>query len=410
MMTLKTCILCHSSLSGSFLDLGKLPLCNGFVLQTELACSTYSLMLAECPQCSLIQLLDPPPVEELIPRFPWIRYNEPDGHLEAVSLQLQSYLSPLARIYGVGPFDQPLLNQLSAHGYDGEMLDLLSLGSKATIDRYPYLETLQACLQPPLLQELAHRKGQSQLVICRYLLEHCRDPLIALDSLRPLLAENGLALIEVPDSSKFLNNKDYSFIWEEHTCYFTPESLTHLFQRAHYELLSLMKFEGQLEDALVAIVQPLQKAFRKLPFLESKNSSLFSAYRNAFSTIRHAWQENLAAVYARKDKVALFGAGHQAIMFVNTFGLDGLVSYLVDDDIKKQAYFTPGFHLPIVASEKLLADDKIDTCLLAVNPRIENKILEKCQTLLQRGGKIYSIFTGSHLKPSWIGEKMLCSL
>lgn len=391
------CLLCQTDLSGPMLELGKLPPCNNFVPQPEFSTTPYPLTLSECPSCALIQLIDPPPVEALTPRVPWIRYNEPDGHLDSVSSQLREHLRSPAPIYGVGPFDQPLLNKLTAQDHRCETLDLLAAEHRNRIDSYPYLETLQGCLQLSSMQRLAQVKGRAQLVVCRYLLEHCRDPLAALASFRPLLAEDGLALIEVPDSSKFLSRKDYSFVWEEHVTYFTEATLIRLVQQSGYKLLNLLRFEGQLEDALVALVQPLPYSEAAAPLTQTKESRLFAPYAEAFSSIRKAWHQALSTVRDQGGRVAVFGAGHQAIMFINALGLQEYISYLVDDDVNKQAYLTPGSHLPIVSSAKMLADDKIDTCLLAVSPRIESKIQEKCAALLERGGKMVSIFPGSPL-------------
>ncbi len=394
------CILCQTDLVGPRLELGKLPPCNRFAAVPEVSTPTYPLALTECSHCSLIQLFDPPPIEALIPQVPWIRYNEPDAHLEAVTSQLLPQLKAPASVFGIGPFDQPLLKKLAAQGLTCKMLDLFALEPKRAIETFPYLETLQARLHPQPMQTLATTHGKSQLLICRYLLEHCRDPLAALDSFRPLLAENGLVLIEVPDSSKFLTRKDYSFIWEEHVCYFTAESFTRLLRQAGYRLFNLMRFEGQLEDALVALVQPLPQTAAPSPMVKEKAPSLFTPYAAAFEKVRDAYQTALAAIQAQGGKIAILGAGHQALMFMHALGLQDFVSYLVDDDANKQAYFTPGAHLPIVSSEKMLADDKINTCLLAVSPRIETKIQEKCAAFLARGGKMYSIFPGSKLYQS----------
>ncbi len=405
------CILCNSGLSGPVLDLGELPPCNRFVLRPGASPSLYPLMLTECSNCSLIQLLGPPPAETFIPQVPWVRYNEPDAHLDAVSAELLPYLKTQAPVYGVGPFDQPLLKKFQEKNFPCETLDLLAAEAKNQKDSYPYLETLQARLQPALLQSLFKSKERAELLVCRYLLEHCRNPLAALDSFRSLLTENGLVLIEVPDSSKFLNRKDYSFIWEEHVCYFTEMTLGRLFDQAGYQLVKLLRFEGQLEDALVALAQPLPQGNRPARPIEHKSASLFAPYMAAFAGIRTAYQKQLAAICERGGKVAVFGAGHQAILFINALGLQDYISYFVDDDVNKQAYLSPGAHLPIVSSNKMLSDDKIDTCLLAVSPRIEGKILEKCRALLERGGKMISIFPGSNLYPfKGAEEEAQCSL
>src|SRR5689334_14291840 len=43
---------------------------------------THPLSLCYCGSCGTVQLADPPPVAEVRPRFGWLSYNEPEGHLD----------------------------------------------------------------------------------------------------------------------------------------------------------------------------------------------------------------------------------------------------------------------------------------------------------------------------------------
>lgn len=408
MQPVSYCLLCQKPLQGSpTLQLGNLPPCNRFEALAKTVSTVYPISVLECQACGLIQLVNPPPVEALVPRVPWIKYNEPDAHLEAVSAKLLKRLQHNSSVYGVGPFDQPLMKSLLAKGLSCETLNLLTAEETKQKQYFPYLETLQACLGPGHLGKIAVEKGRRDLVLCRYLLEHCRDPLQALIGLRSLVTERGFALLEVPDSTKFLMQQDYSFIWEEHVCYFTESSFTKLLHRSGYKLIELLKFEGQLEDALVAIVQPLSAPLAAELAEGPQTLNLFAHYAAAFEKIGMAYRQALAAIQARGGKVAIFGAGHQAVMFMNALGLNEHISCLVDDDLNKQDYFSPGRGLPIISSAALLADAQIDTCLLAVSPRLEAKIQEKCAAFLQRGGKMYSIFPGS--KMGNLLEQSICA-
>ena len=101
-----------------------------------------------------------------------------------------------------------------------------------------------------------------------------------------------------------------------------------------------------------------------------------------------------AAAGPSRDGVALFGIGHQAVMFVNAFDLSEYVAAAVDDDPSKGGYFPPGFRVPVIPSQALLQDDRIQTCLLAVAPGIEHKIRDKLAPLAERGVQFHSIFAG----------------
>ena len=90
-----------------------------------------------------------------------------------------------------------------------------------------------------------------------------------------------------------------------------------------------------------------------------------------------------------------FGIGHHAIMFVNAFGLADFIALAVDDDPDKAGFFPPGFRVPVVGSQALLADERIRTCLFAVSPQIEDRMRDKLAPLAARGVAFHSIYAAA---------------
>lgn len=297
---------------------------------------------------------------------------------------------------GIGPFDAPLLDQVTQWGFNCIKLDLYA-HLTYTPARYPYLESIQALLRPDVLAELASAQGTANLVICRYLLEHSNDPVASLKGLGHLMVKDGLLFIEVPDSSKFLSLLDYSFIWEEHICYFTEDTFRACALKAGYEIVQFTRFPGALEDALVFVLRATQQLnCKRTVALNRKNSDTFIRYQAEFDNVKQKYRSALQAFSGGgKKKVAIFGAGHHSIMFVNALGLAQQISYAIDDAPEKIGYLIPGTSIPIVPSEHLLLDPSIDVCLLGVGPNIEKKIRSKCARYLNRGGRIYTIFPGA---------------
>jgi hypothetical protein len=122
-------------------------------------------------------------------------------------------------------------------------------------------------------------------------------------------------------------------------------------------------------------------------------SQRFKAYRDGFAPSRGAVRARLAqAAGPDRDRIALFGIGHHAIMFVNAFGLADDIALAVDDDPDKSGFFPPGFRVPVVGSERLLADERIKLCLFAVAPHSEGKVRDKLAALSERGVEFRSIY------------------
>jgi SAM-dependent methyltransferase len=381
------CRLCGQAVITPALSLGRLPVCNRFTKTGEVG-TLVDLDIVECETCQLIQLREAPPIDALVPELPWIRYREPEGHLDAL-VEVLLALRPKARsALGTGPFEQPLLSRISARGL---VTAALELDAAAAEGRYPYLESWQASLNGSRLNEIAGRMGTFDMVSCRYIVEHSPDPVAALIALKSLLGPDGLLLIEVPDSSKFLTSRDYCFLWEEHSCYFVEQTLQRLAEIAGYRVLSKLRYPGALEDALVAVLELAQSPSPPLPAHGA--SPLFQAYRDRFAATREGLRARLArAAGPAKERIALFGIGHQAITFVNAFGIAADIALAVDDDPDKAGFFPPGFQVPVVSSDRLLQDERIQTCLFAVAPPIQAKVRAKLAPLAERGVEFRSIF------------------
>jgi SAM-dependent methyltransferase len=381
------CRSCGQPLAGPTLDLGMQPPCNRFS-KGRAGGEQFALAVTMCPGCRLIQLSAYPPLDAIVPRVPWIRYTEQEGHLDAVARQVT--VGPV-RVLGIGPFDRPLLERIAGHGGSVAQLDLFAEAGVAAAAGFPYLETLQAHLRPALLEHIAKRHGRADLVVLRYLLEHSRDPLASLEALKSLIAPGGSLLIEIPDSAGFLARCDYSFIWEEHVCYFTENSIARLAWQAGYGVDAIHRYAGPLEDALVAILRP---DAARVAAPERDPAELFSSYCAAFPDIASACRTKLQAHVDAGSRIALFGVGHQAIMFLNAMRLQPLIAMMVDDEPNKQGYVTAGSTVPVVTSAAMLDDPSIDVCLLAVSPRTAPKIKERLRPFADRGGRFYSIFAG----------------
>jgi SAM-dependent methyltransferase len=381
------CRLCGQAIVTPALPLGHVPVCNGFG-KVAAADRVINLDVAACETCGLIQLGDAPAPAMLVPQQPWIRYREPEAHLDTVVADVLSRRPNARRALGTGPFEQPLLSRLAGRGLQTEAL---TLDTAPAAGRYPYLETWQATLTEAHLAQKATELGTFDLLSCRYIVEHTPEPVRALEALKQLLSPDGLLLIEVPDSSKFLAAKDYCFLWEEHSCYFTEDTLRRLGEAAGYSVVALLRYPGALEDALVAVLERAHSAVPAPAALGA--SSLFQAYLEGFAPARSALQAKLArAAGPKHDRVALFGIGHHAIMFVNAFGLGENIALAVDDDPDKAGFFPPGFRVPVVSSEALLANKQIMTCLFAVAPHIQAKVEAKLKPLAQRGVEFRSIY------------------
>ena len=393
-MTKIACRVCGSDFFNSTISLELLPICNQFSTNEHETINFHPLTLTACNDCGVIQLISFASRELVVPRVCWIKYNEPVEHLRRFVETIYKN-SCVSTVLGLGPFDQPLLEIMAEYGSEIQIANLIPPQNKDSM-YFPYLETIQHIITTEPLVEIY---GKSDYVVCRFIIEHCHDPLKALKNLRQLINDKGFLIIEVPDSTKFLVNKDYSFIWEEHILYFTESSIRNFIEASDFEIELFFKNPGQLEDNIILLLKPKSEQSKTISLTKPSaiELNLFAGYCDSFNTIKNSYVYKLSKITASGGTIALFGAGHQAIMFLNAFCLQRFISKIIDDDPNKQGYTVPGTKIKIASTSNLLQDESIQVCLLAVSPKIEKLIQDKLAPLTQKGVKIYSIFPGSHL-------------
>lgn len=391
---MKPCRACNSLNISEVLDLGLQPVSNRLLSSPDEKEELFPIRLGLCRDCGLTQLLDLIPAEELKPRFDWVTYNEPEGHLDAMVERLIA-LSGIGRdaaVLGISFKDDSTLRRLKNKGFSRvQRLDpVLHFG---ITDRNIGAETIQSCIYSEGMLQAAKKTGKADLVIVRHLLEHASDLRRFLDGLKELLRPEGYLVVEAPDSSRALEQFDYTAIWEEHTVYFSPATLRRSMEESGFSIEGFDVYPYPFEDSLVCIA----RAGRKNKIVkEDARLGLDIAQRFArgFPVYGKKARAILAKYRREKGKIAMFGAGHLACVFLNFFGLRDFVECVIDDNQYKKGLYMPGSRLPIMGRDVLISRE-IGLCLLALNPINEEKVLAASRDFISKGGEFRSIFPGS---------------
>ncbi len=382
------------------LDFGPQPPSNRFVTAQDGHDDRHPLVLGQCQRCGLLQLVNPMPPAMVRPRYGWLTYNEPEGHLDTLVAQLRGFLpdGDRASLLGVTYKDDTTLTRFRAAGYDRvRRLDPAAAGVQTP---HAGIETLQAALTARLGAELARREGPADLVVARHVLEHAHRPHQLMECLVELTTPGGLLAVEVPDAAKFVRTADYCYLWEEHIAYFSEQTLRAFFGYHGAEVVGVWRYPYPAEDSLVAVVRrPVagrrSDAAGSYPWLETELQS-GRHFAERFEETRRAYGSHLSHLHAQGKRIAVFGAGHLAVKFINLLDLSAGIVYVIDDNPHKTGLVMPGSRLPIVGSA-VLYDDKIDLCLLSLSPENEARVITRHQAYLDGGGVFRSVFALSPL-------------
>lgn len=394
------CSLCRSGHVEILLDLGYQPMTNRFLSQSVQDDLTHPMIIGQCADCGVVQLVEPAPVEKLTAPYDWITYNEAEGHLDRVAeavLDLPGAASD-SRICGISYKDDSLLERLRTRGFH-ESWRIDEAHDIGITDGRAGLETIQDRLTPAVAEELVRAHGPADIVIARHILEHAHDPLRFMQALGALVRADGYVILEVPDCTRALEALDYTTLWEEHILYFTPATFERALAHGGFTLLDLACYPYTHENSLVAIAQRRELTSGRTT--SSSESGLQEESRRARAFAlgfqpRRARAKAVLQDAQRAGRVALLGAGHLACAFINLFDLSGDLAFVVDDNPHKRGLRMPGSRLPIRGSDALIQEG-VTLCLLSVNPEVELRVLERNQAFLAGGGTFASIFPTSSL-------------
>ena len=395
----RECVVCAAVGLRTALAFGAQPPSNRFLAgdnNPQPVEERYPVSLGICAQCSTIQLVERMPLDAVRPRYDWLVYNEPEGHLDEVADTLSGLagINRSSRFLGVTYKDKSTLDRMAAKGcMHTACVDEQGLNSPHA----PFgLETIQDILsQPAAVARVKDIYGTADVLLARHIVEHAASASRFIKALRALLAPGGYMLLELPDSERVFRANNYPFIWEEHISYFTGASVAQLAAAVGAELVWLGRYPYAFEDSLIVVLRFPEGGAAQArcagPRKDHAAEHMLAAFGNGFAAARQRWRQELQALRARGEKVAVFGAGHLAVKFINFFALADLIDCVIDDHPKKIGLRMPGSHLQIAASAAL-ATRKIRTCISTLSPESELKAKAKLAGYFNAGGSFIPAF------------------
>jgi SAM-dependent methyltransferase len=203
-------------------------------------------------------------------------------------------------------------------------------------------------------------------------LEHLPDLNTFLGGIRNNLSDNAVGLIEVPNFDMILKKNLFFEFTRDHLYYFTKDSLETTLELNGFEIV---------ESGVVWHDYIISAVIRKRKKLDL--SHFYNYQKNLKTEIDK---------YVRKNKkVAVWGAGHEALAVMSMMNLSGKIKYVVDSAPFKQGKFTPATHIPIVSPNNLDKDPVEAVIIMAasysdeVTKIIKQKYHDKMKIVILRG-------------------------
>jgi 2-polyprenyl-3-methyl-5-hydroxy-6-metoxy-1,4-benzoquinol methylase len=169
--------------------------------------------------------------------------------------------------------------------------------------------------------------------------EHLPDPNSLLRGIYHNLAEGAVGLIEVPNFDMIVEKKLFSEFMTDHLLYFTKETLNNTLKLNGFDILAS---DVVWHDYIISTVVSKRPKLDLTHFYQDQEK------------IKKEILDFVSKFSIRK--IAIWGAGHQALAIMSLADLTGKIRYVIDSALFKQDKFTPATHIPIVSPKKLISD------------------------------------------------------
>ena len=359
------CRLCQSRNVKLVVKLAPIPLAEKYSSTADAkGADTYPIDLYMCEDCGHVQVLDVIDSDTL-----WDDYTYHSGqtkgiveHFEQVAEKVVSRYRPAtgSLVIDVGSNDGSLLRPFQRRGYRVLGIDpAKDIARKATESG---VETIPELMSVELARRICETHGRASVITAFNVFAHADDMGGMADSIRSILAPDGVFLFEVQYLMDIIDHMLLGTIFHEHMSHHSLKPMIQFLDRHGMELIDVERVTIQ-KGSIIGTAQPkggprrASAAVGELLALETKRQldrpETVMQFGAKLEKLKEQTAELVKEWKRRGATVAGYGAARSGPTLIAQLNLGKVISCIFDDHPQKVGKFSPGYRIPVLPTSEL---------------------------------------------------------
>jgi SAM-dependent methyltransferase len=355
----------------------------------------YPLVLAFCPDCSLLQITYTVDPEALFGEYLYF-----SSYSDTMLAHARTLVDRIVAQRNLGK-ESLAVEIASNDGYllcNYQRLGIPVLGIEparniAKVAMAKGIPTVAEFFGQALAQRLVAESRRADVIHAHNVMAHVADLNGFVTGIQTLLAPGGMAVVEAPYARDMIERLEFDTIYHEHLCYFSASAVDALLARHQLVLADVERVPIHGGSLRLWIAHAGSEVRPSVAALLAEERALgmtrIDYYRDfaaRVSTLRDNLVAHLRRLKADGKHVAAYGAAAKGAVLLNYAQIGGdLLDFVSDRSPHKQGRFLPGVRIPIRGPEALLKDRPDFVLLLAWN--FEEEIRAQQAEYLRQGGR-----------------------
>jgi SAM-dependent methyltransferase len=349
-----------------------------------------------CADCGHVQHLDVVDSSQL-----WDSYSYFSGEAKGIPEHFAQIVAKIGQTYqppagslvvDIGSNDGSLLKLFQQAGHRVLGIDPAKSVARRAVEAG--IPTIVEFMAPNLARKIREQHGPAHVVCAFNVFAHADDLSAMTESIRTLLAPDGLFFFEAQYLLDIVDGMLIATIFHEHMSHHSLKPLVRFLDRHGLELIAVERVPIQ-HGSIVGTVQlkggrrPIEDSVRQLLKLEEERQldklETLQQFAARVKRLREKTAE-LADKWKKEGaKVAAYGAARSGPTLIAQLGLADSIEYIVDDHPQKVGKYSSGDGIPIIPIAELYGRQPDYTVILAwVHAQ---KIIESNRKYLEKGGR-----------------------